>query len=56
MKNDPLWWIEKKILKLSMHDAHNNNVVYKFVINKDKFCLNLRELLTGEAFLVWSSA
>ena len=37
MKNDPSWWIEKKILKLAMHVAHNNNMVYKFVTNKDKF-------------------
>ena len=39
-----------------MHDAHKNNVFYKFLINKDKTCLNLRALLTAQAFLVWSSA
>ena len=39
-----------------MHDAHKNNVFYKFVINKDKSCLNLRALLTAQALLVGSSA
>ena len=49
MKNDPH---DKLKRKLSMHDAHNNNVFYKFLINKDKFCLNLRDFLTAAAFLV----
>ena len=57
MKNDPSYWIEKKILKLSMYDAHNNVFCKKIVINKDvlfKFKgafdrgTLLREMLCGQ--------